>query len=168
MDKSFLEGIDPESIEDVEWKFQRVMEDEELSKLLREIEEAGVEAEKDEKEFQDWKNKIEKAYEEAPSSLKEWVMKVVNDKVEELGKLYDELSSIDYTEKHDYIRSITLSALDHPEYPEGEDPKDFLEAERGYIESAIEKWLLQRSLQIRKYLRSAEAKHKNASESESK
>ena len=156
MDRSFLEGIDPESIEDVEWRFKDVIKDEKLEKLLREVEEEGLERSRDEDEFTEWKKKMESAYAEAPGALKEWVIKAVNDKVEELGKLYEELSGLDYREKNSYVVSLVLSALEHPEYPEGEGPEAFLETERPYIESVLEKWLLQRSLQIRKMLKTAE------------
>ena len=156
MDKKFLEGIDPESIQDVEWRFEKVIQDEELEKLLREIGEEGFERSQDEKEFEAWRAEVEKRYAEAPAELKEWAIKVVNDKIEELGEFYEELKSLDYREKNSYVMFSVTTIVDHPDFQENEDPKTFLERLRQDAEIFLEEKLLERSLQIRRMLKNAE------------
>ncbi len=156
MGNEFLEGIDPESVDGVEQELKDIVEREKVSGLLRKMGEEEAERSKNKEEFSEWKKGIEKAYAEAPGALREWTFTLVNKKVEELGSLYEELSSLDYREKHNYAVNIVLATLEHPEYPEGENLPEFLEEIKSYVEVVLEQWMLERSLQIRRMLKETE------------
>jgi len=145
MDKKFLEGIDPESVKDMEEIFQDVLIDDYYEKKGE-----------GEKEYEEWKEEVEGRYAEAPGELKEWATKIVNDKLEELGEFYEELSGLDYREKHSYVLNLVLPLIEHPDFQESEDMEKFLDSLKKDAEIALEKWMLERSLQIRKMLKNAE------------